>query len=80
MITNAKVETITEDGVVYEKDREKQTVEADSVVLAVGSEPNLSLMKALEGKVSNLYAIGNAREPSNVLEAIHEGSRLAREV
>jgi hypothetical protein len=37
-------------------------------------------MNALKGKVSELYAIGNAKEPCNVLEAIHEGSRLAREV
>jgi len=80
MITNAKVEEITEDGVVYEKDGEKQTVEADSVVLAAGSKPNISLMKALEDKVAKIYAIGNAKEPGNVLEAIHEGSRLAREI
>jgi len=80
MITNAKVEEITEDGVVYEKDGVKQTAEADSVVLAVGSKPNISLMKALEGKVAEIYAIGNAKEPGNVLEAIHEGSRLAREI
>jgi len=80
MITNAKVEEITEDGVVYEKDGEKQTVEADSVVLAAGSKPNISLMKALEDKVAEIYAIGNAKEPGNVLAAIHEGSRLAREI
>jgi thioredoxin reductase len=80
MITNAKVEEITDDGVVYEKNGEKQTAEADSVVLAVGSKPSVSLMNALKGKVSELYAIGNAKEPCNVLEAIHEGSRLAREV
>ncbi|HVP17089.1 MAG TPA: FAD-dependent oxidoreductase [candidate division Zixibacteria bacterium] len=80
MITNARVEEIAHDGVVYEKDGKKQTVETDSVVLAVGSKPNVSLMSALEGKVSELYAIGNAKKPCNVLEAIHEGSRLAREV
>jgi pyruvate/2-oxoglutarate dehydrogenase complex dihydrolipoamide dehydrogenase (E3) component len=78
-ITNAKVEEITDDGVVYEKNGEKQTAEADSVVLAVGSKPSTSLMNALKGKVPELYAIGNAKKPCNVLEAIHEGSRLARE-
>jgi len=80
MITNAKVEEITEEGVVYEKDGEKQTVKADNVVLAVGTKPNVGLMKALEDKVSELYAIGSAKEPGNVLEAIHGGSRLAREI
>jgi len=80
MLTNAKVEETREDSVVYEKDGKKQTVEADSVVLAMGSTPNLGLMKALEGKVAKLYAIGDAKEPSNVLNAIHEGSRLAHEI
>jgi len=80
MITNAKVQKITENGVVYEKDGMKQTVEADSVVLAAGSKPDISLMKVLEGKVAEIYAIGNAKETGNVLEAIHEGSRLAREI
>ena len=79
-ITNAKVEEIIQDGVVYEKDGKKQTVEADSVVLAVGSKPSVGLMNALKGKVTELHAIGNAKKPCNVLEAIHEGSQLAREV
>jgi 2,4-dienoyl-CoA reductase-like NADH-dependent reductase (Old Yellow Enzyme family)/thioredoxin reductase len=78
-ITNAKVEEITDDGVIYEKNGEKQTAEADSVVLAVGSKPSVSLVNALKGKVSELYAIGNAEKPCNVLEAIYEGSQLARE-
>ena len=80
MLTNAKVEEIREDGVVYEKDGKKQTVEADSVVLAMGSKPNIGLMKALEGRVAELYAIGDAKELGNVLNAIHEGSRLAHEI
>jgi 2,4-dienoyl-CoA reductase-like NADH-dependent reductase (Old Yellow Enzyme family)/thioredoxin reductase len=80
MITNAKVEQITHDGVIYEKDGKKQTLDADSVVLAVGSKPSVNLMNALKGKVPELYAIGNAKEPCKVLEAIHEASRLAREV
>jgi len=80
MITNAKVEEITGNSVVYEKDGKKQTIEADSVVLAMRSKPNIGLMKALKGRVPELYAIGDAKEPGNVLKAIHEGSRLAREI
>lgn len=80
MITNAKVKEIKGNSVVYEKDEKKQTIEADSVVLAMGSKPNIALMKMLEGRVPKLYAIGDAKEPSNVLNAIHEGSQLAREI
>jgi 2,4-dienoyl-CoA reductase-like NADH-dependent reductase (Old Yellow Enzyme family)/thioredoxin reductase len=80
MITKAKVVELKDGCVVYEKDGGKQTVEADSVVLALGSKPNTSLMEAFKGQASEVYAIGNAREPGNALEAIHEGSRVAREV
>ena len=80
MITNARVQEITEHGVVYEKDGEKRTVETDSVVLAAGSKPNITLIKALEGKVAKIYAIGDAKETGNVLEAIHEASKMAREI
>jgi pyruvate/2-oxoglutarate dehydrogenase complex dihydrolipoamide dehydrogenase (E3) component len=80
MINNAKVKEITENGVVYEKDGEKQTVEAESVVLAAGSEPNISIMNALEGRVAEIYAIGSAKETGNVLEAIHNASQMAREI
>jgi 2,4-dienoyl-CoA reductase-like NADH-dependent reductase (Old Yellow Enzyme family)/thioredoxin reductase len=80
MITKAKVQEITENGVVYEKDGEKQSIETESVVLAAGSEPNISLMKALEGKVAEIYVIGNAKETGNVLEAIHNASKMTREI
>ncbi|MGQ9624428.1 MAG: oxidoreductase [Candidatus Bathycorpusculaceae bacterium] len=80
MLTNAKVEKITRNSVVYEKDGKKQTVEADSVVLAMGSKPNLSLMKELEDKVPEIYAIGDADKPSKVLKAIDDGYRVAREI
>jgi len=80
MLTNAKVEKITRESVVYEKGGKKQTVPADSVVLAMGSKPNSGLMKALEGKVHELYAIGDADKPSKVLKAIHDGYRIAREI
>jgi len=80
MITKAKAEEITDDTVIYEKDGKKQTVEADSVILALGSKPNTSLMNTLKGQVPKFYAIGNAKEPGNALDAIHEGYRLALEV
>jgi len=79
MITNAKVEEITKDSVIYEKDGVKQTVEADNVVLAMGSRPNVNLMNALDGKAAKIYPIGSAKEPGNILKAIHGGYRLARE-
>jgi len=80
MLTNAKVREITELGVGYEKDGKKQIVEADSVVLATGSKLNIGLMKALEGRVPEFYAIGDAEKPGNVLKAIHDGYRMAREI
>jgi len=80
MITDAKVEEITEGSVVYEKDGERQIVKADNVVLAMGSEPDRTLTKALKTEVTETYTIGDTREPGKILDAIHEGYRLAYQI
>ncbi|MGB9714645.1 MAG: FAD-dependent oxidoreductase [Candidatus Bathyarchaeales archaeon] len=77
MLTNAKVEKITRNSVVYEKDGEKHALETDSVVLAMGAKPNLNLVKALEGKVPELYTIGDADKPGKALKAISDGYQIA---
>jgi 2-enoate reductase len=54
---------------------EKQTISADSVVIAVGYRPNDSLLKALEGKVPEILRIGDSAEPRRIREAIDDGYR-----
>jgi NADPH-dependent 2,4-dienoyl-CoA reductase/sulfur reductase-like enzyme len=80
MERNAKVEEITDKGVRVSRDGGSDFFEADSVVLAVGMEPNRQIAQALEGKVKALHVIGDSAEPGKITEAIESGLRVAREL
>lgn len=54
-----------------------KNVVADTIVIATGSTPNNDLAKALEGKVKELYSIGDCVEPRKILEAMTEGWKTA---
>jgi 2,4-dienoyl-CoA reductase-like NADH-dependent reductase (Old Yellow Enzyme family)/NADPH-dependent glutamate synthase beta subunit-like oxidoreductase len=50
----------------------------DSIILAMGSEKsNDAVYKNLEGKVSELHVIGDAREPREIVDAVYEGEEIA---
>ena len=50
----------------------------DTIVLALGSErPNDAVYKNLEGKVSDLHVIGDARQPREIVDAVYEGQEIA---
>ena len=49
----------------------------DTIVLAVGSIPDDRLAKSLEGEVPEVYVVGDASKPREVLEAVYEGEEIA---
>jgi NADPH-dependent 2,4-dienoyl-CoA reductase/sulfur reductase-like enzyme len=79
LMTNTKVKEITKNGVIIVNQRE-EILEADTVVLAVGSKPNTKLLEELEGKFPEVYAVGDCVEPRRCLEAIHEAWNVAFEL
>lgn len=81
MLMGARYEEISDKGVIVaNKEEKKLTIEADTVVVAVGSKANHELWQALEGKVPNLYQIGDCVEPRGILEAIADGFRVGLEI
>jgi len=79
ILTDTKVLEITDKGIaIADKDGKRSTLEADTVVLAVGFKPNGGLSRILKGRVPELYAIGDCIEPRKVINAIWEGFRAAR--
>jgi 2-enoate reductase len=56
----------------------KSTIEADTIVIAVGLKPNRELVEALESGSLKVYAIGDCVESSKVIGAIWQGFRTAR--
>ncbi|MGB5926158.1 MAG: FAD-dependent oxidoreductase [Dehalococcoidia bacterium] len=54
-------------------DGKKETIPADTIIVAVGYTANDRLYKALEGEVPEIRCIGNSAEPRRILEATSEG-------
>jgi 2,4-dienoyl-CoA reductase-like NADH-dependent reductase (Old Yellow Enzyme family)/thioredoxin reductase len=80
VLTSTEAKAVTDRGVMVEAGGQVRTVEADSVVLAVGFKPNTKLWEALKDRVSGLHLIGDAARPSKLLEAIRAGWNVACEI
>ncbi|MCJ7654966.1 MAG: FAD-dependent oxidoreductase, partial [Dehalococcoidia bacterium] len=81
MMTEVNYEEITDKGlVITTKAGKRQTIEADTIVTAMPLLPNTELSKSLEGSVPELYIIGDCREPHLIVDAIADGSRIARAI
>ena len=78
ILTKAKLEEITDNGVTYSENSAKKTIEADTVVLALGAVSNGDLVAAIKGKVPEVHSIGDCVKPDKLLEAIHGGFHVAR--
>lgn len=79
IITEARVTAITDEGVQFvDKEGNTQTIPADTVVLAVGTQPVNEIYQKLQGKVPELYLIGDAKQPRKAMDAIHEAATLAK--
>jgi 2,4-dienoyl-CoA reductase (NADPH2) len=78
-MTEVKYEEITDQGlVVTTKEGERRTLEADTIMTALPLLPSADLLKSLEGKVPEVYQIGDCRESGYIHSAIADGSRIAR--
>jgi 2,4-dienoyl-CoA reductase (NADPH2) len=81
MIAGVKYEEITENGIVIKtKDGESKTFEADTIIPAISLKPDNKLLKSLEGKVSELYAIGDCNESGVIIDATDAAYRLANTI
>ena len=78
ILTSAKVKSITDEGVVVEKEGKSQTIGADTIVLAVGMKPNNDLFNALKDRIPRVHAIGDCVEARRILEAIHDGFSISK--
>lgn len=79
ILTETKCLEITDNSItIADKYGKRSTLEADTVVLAVGLKSNERLLEALKDKIPEVYAIGDCVEPRKVINAIWEGFRTAR--
>lgn len=73
VITGAAADEITPEGVIIKKGDVRELVEADTVVLAVGSKSESSLCEELKEKVKEIYMVGDAVAPRKAMDAIYDG-------
>jgi 2,4-dienoyl-CoA reductase (NADPH2) len=71
--TAAKVLEITESGLRMECDGKVEELEADTVVLAVGTKPQNPLQEVAEELGLTCHVVGDALNPAMVFDAIHQG-------
>jgi len=80
IMTNTRAVAITDEGLEIEKGEKREVIEADSVVLAVGSTAENSLANEIKDLVKELHVIGDAKQPRNALDAIREGLMVGLKV
>jgi 2,4-dienoyl-CoA reductase-like NADH-dependent reductase (Old Yellow Enzyme family)/thioredoxin reductase len=81
VVTSAKVKEILEDGVLFERDGQEESIHnVDSIVLALGASPVDQLSEKIKDKVAEVHVIGDAKQPRKVLEATAEGAEVGRKI
>jgi 2-enoate reductase len=75
LLTNTKCEEVKSDSVIVSAEGQRKTYPMDSIIVAVGYRANDDLFKALEGKVPELYHIGDSSQPRGIRESVNEGYR-----
>ena len=77
---SSKVNKITDEGVEIEREGESETIRADTIVISAGMEPNKDLVNILKERVPNVHAIGDCTKTSRMLEAIHGGYLIGKQL
>lgn len=71
---------ISEKGVTVRGEMGEYNIPTETVILALGAKAENSLQYNLEGKVPELYAIGDCVTPRKMIEAIHEAYDVALKI
>ena len=58
----------------------EEEVRADAVVVALGVVSEDILVREIEGKIDNVYSVGDCSKPRKIIDAIYEGFRTALRV
>ena len=79
IITGAKNMEVTDKGLAFDDaDGDHAELEADTVMPTAPLKPNDKLYKALEGKVPELYLIGDGRQAGMIVHAVRSGYQTAK--
>ena len=81
ILTSTKAIRFEKEGLWVEDPQGTKRLECfDSIVIALGSIPNNELVESLKEKVSEVYVVGDASKPREVMEAVLEGEEVALKI
>jgi len=81
IITNTALSEVTDRGImVIDKSFAKQEIPAETVVLAVGLKAESELYNAIADKYSDIYLVGDAKQPKKIMDAIWDAYEIARSI
>jgi len=81
ILTGVTFEEITDRGLkIITKEGRRETIEADNVVVAMPLASKSELFRSIEGKVPEVYAIGDCGTPGLIADAIADGWRRANAI
>ncbi len=81
IISEASFEKIDKTGLtITTKDGVKQTLKADTIITAMPMLADTELFKRFQGAAKEVYALGDAREPAYIVDAIEDGAKVARQI
>lgn len=78
VLVGTKLVEVTGQSVVLQSKESGQELRADSVVLALGLRPDPTLQDRLQGRVGDLFVVGDCVAPRKVMNAVWEGFHASR--
>ena len=81
ILTSTKAIRFEKEGLWVEDPQGTRKLEGfDSMVIALGSMPNDELVESLKEKVPEVYVVGDASKPREVMEALYEAEEVALKI
>jgi 2,4-dienoyl-CoA reductase-like NADH-dependent reductase (Old Yellow Enzyme family)/NADPH-dependent 2,4-dienoyl-CoA reductase/sulfur reductase-like enzyme len=80
VMLSTKVEQVRDRKVLVSSAGRERWLEAQTIVLALGSRANNEIVRVLAERVPQLFVIGDCVEPRRAKEAIHEGFSAALQI
>ena len=80
LLTEVRIEAITDDGVLYEQNGERTTLPADVVVIAGRTEENRELADALQGLGVEVHRVGDCARAAYIEGALEDAARVGRSI
>ena len=74
--TRAEIKEIQRGEIIVQYKGSEKKINAETVIVATGSEPNHQLFEMIKGEMSEVFIIGDSMKPRRILEAIAEGFEI----